>query len=87
MDGADELALPPGEHFTICRTLSVGWYVVFDNEIIACFETMNQLTGWLDQRLESLDNVRREEPLPAVLLEPDDLPRRSLWSLIQGGRK
>jgi hypothetical protein len=85
-DGADELALPPGENITICRTRSVGWYVVFDREIIACFETMEQLTKWLDECFGPLDNAKRADPLPSVLLEQAEQPRKSIWSVIRGGR-
>lgn len=61
--------------------------MVFDSEIIACFKTINELTEWLDELAGPLDNTRRADPLPTVLLEPDDLPRRSLWNVISGGRK
>jgi hypothetical protein len=86
-DGADEIALPPAEQFTICRTRSVGWYVVYDREIIACFRTMDQLTQWLDEVCGPLDNERTPDPLPMAMLEQAEVPRRSLWNVISGAKK
>lgn len=85
-DGDVDIAPPPHETLTLHRAPVAGWFIVFDGELVACFGTIGEATQWMDRVLGPADGPRRDDPLPAVLLDEIEKPKLSMWSLIRGGK-